>query len=303
VKSSPLAVGFVGTGRMGSPMALHVRNAGHRLYVHDVLPAAAERLVRAGAIPVAAPAELATLVDVVVTSLPGPAEVDAVMRGAQGILAGKPRNLLVVETSTIGPAQCRSLAQTFAASACDFVDAPVSGGVGSAEAGRLTAMAGGERTAFDRALPVLRCFAADVRYLGPSGSGSIAKLINQMVYLSYVASFCEAVAFGRRAALDVPALLDVLRTSVAGQPLLTGWEHQIETGDLTPGFRISRVLKDLELGVDACREQEGAAPLLDGVVRAFRELAEHGYGDADMTALYAVQAGERERARGSNPDE
>lgn len=272
-------------------MARHVLAAGHRLHVYDVDPGACAQLVQAGAILAGAPDEIAACAGVIVTSLPGPEQVDAVMTGPHGIIAAQPRNVLIVETSTIGPAQSRALARTFAEIGCDFVDAPVSGGVASAATGHLTAMVGGERTAFERALPVLHCFANEVLHLGPSGSGSIAKLINQMIYLSYVASFCEAVAFGRRADLDVPALLDVLRTSVAGNPLGTGWEQQIAAADLTPGFRISRVLKDLELGAEACRQQAQAVPLLDHVVRSFRELAEHGYAESDMIALYAVQAG------------
>lgn len=167
MKAQRLDIGFVGTGRMGRPMAQHVLAAGQRLYVCDVDPAAYAQLIDAGATPAATPAELAKKVRVVVTSLPEPAQVDAVAVGSDGLLRGARHGLLVIETSTIGPSQSRALARRFAGAGVDFVDAPVSGGVASAEAASLTAMVGGEKAQFDRALPVLRCFASRVIHMGP----------------------------------------------------------------------------------------------------------------------------------------
>lgn len=271
-------------------MARHALAAGLQVYVCDVDPAAYAQLVEEGASAAATLQDLAAKTQVIVTSLPGPSYVDVVMLGPAGLLSAATRGTLIIETSTIAPAQSRALARRFAENGVDFVDAPLSGGVAAAKTASLTAMVGGTKAQFERALPILRCFAPLVIHMGPSGAGSTTKLINQAVYLSYVATYCEAVAFGQQAGLDVLPLLDVLRNSVAGNPLVTGWDSHIETMDLKPGFPLGRVLKDLELSAEAYREQGYDSPLLDGVLRAFRDTANLGHAEDDMTALYATRA-------------
>jgi 3-hydroxyisobutyrate dehydrogenase-like beta-hydroxyacid dehydrogenase len=279
-------VGCVGTGRMGSRMARRLVDGGNRVFIYDVSPANYPALVSAGATVCVTPAALAAQVDFVVTSVPGPPEVEAAIVGADGILQGARAGTLVIETSTIGPAQSRELARRCAERGVRFIDASVSGGMGPAERGTLTAMVGGERTDFEAALPVLRCLAKGIHHLGPLGSGNVAKLINQIVFLSYVALFCEAAGLGRDYGLDIPELVEVLRTSVAGSPLMTGWERHLESGDLKPGFQVMRVLKDLGLGAELCREQNYDAPIFQTALRAFRAAAEAGFADKDMSALF-----------------
>lgn len=279
-------VGCVGTGRMGSRMARRLVDGGNKVFIYDVSPANYPALVSAGATVCPTPGALAAQVDFIVTSVPGPPQVEAAIAGPDGILSGARPGTLIIETSTIGPAQSRDLARRCAEHGVKFIDASVSGGVGPAERGTLTAMIGGERTDFETALPVLRCLAKGIHHLGPLGSGNVAKLINQIVFLSYVALFCEAAGLGRDYGLDIPELVEVLRTSVAGSPLMTGWEHHIETGDLKPGFQIMRVLKDLGLGEELCREQNYDAPIFQTALHAFRTAAEAGFADKDMTALF-----------------
>jgi len=124
--------------------------------------------------------------------------------------------------------------------------------------------------------------------LGPTGSGNIAKLLNQNIYLAYVAAFCESMRLGRCAGLDIQTLLDVLRKSVAGDPLMTGWEKRIETGDLKPGWTIRRVLKDMTLGADVCLEQSFEAPIFATALQAYREVGAAGNMENDLTALYTA---------------
>jgi 3-hydroxyisobutyrate dehydrogenase len=126
--------------------------------------------------------------------------------------------------------------------------------------------------------------------MGPLGSGNIAKLINQSIYLCYVAAFCESMRLGRSAGLDVQTLLDVLRKSVAGDPLMTGWEKRIETGDLTPGFRIRRVLKDMSLCDDVCSEQAFEGPIFEAALQAFRDVGAAGHMENDLTAIFTAVA-------------
>jgi 3-hydroxyisobutyrate dehydrogenase len=266
-------------------MAARVLAAGHALSVHDIDAAACRPLIERGARACASPEEVARASEIILTSLPGPAEVDAVMTGPRGVLQGARPNSLVAELSTIGPAQSRALAQACSSAQLSYIDAPVSNGVGPAETGELTIMVGGETLDFQRALPILHCLGRDIYHLGPIGSGNIAKLANQIVYLGYVAAFAEVVRLGRHAHLDVPTLIDVLRKSVAGAPLMTGWEKRIESGDLEGGFLVRRALKDLTLGAEACAEHAVAAPVLDSVIRAFADVGAAGYMEKDMAAL------------------
>jgi len=125
---------------------------------------------------------------------------------------------------------------------------------------------------------------------GPVGSGNIAKLINQNIYLCYVAAFCESMRLGRSAGLDVQTLLDVLRKSVAGDPLMTGWEKRIETGDLEPGWRVRRVLKDMTLGADVASERAFDGPIFETALQAFRDIGEAGHMEHYLTALFTAVA-------------
>jgi 3-hydroxyisobutyrate dehydrogenase-like beta-hydroxyacid dehydrogenase len=273
-------------------MAERMLAAGHRLFVYDIDASACTPLLAAGATVCAAPVEIAEACEAVVTCLPGPAEIERLFDAPGSLLAALKAGTLVVDTSTIGAEQCRMLEARCAERGAPFVDAPVSGGVAAAAAGTLTVMCGGEPAAFARAEPLLASFATHVVHLGPSGSGAIAKAINQIIYLSYVAVYCEGVALGSRAGLDVSALLDVLRTSVAGRPLeLTHWDEHIEQNDLAPGFQIARVLKDLDVCAATAATCEQPMPILDAVLDAFRETAGRGFTQADMTALYALRAG------------
>jgi 3-hydroxyisobutyrate dehydrogenase-like beta-hydroxyacid dehydrogenase len=273
-------------------MAERMLAAGHRLFVYDIDASAYPPLVAAGATACAAPVEIAEACKAVLTCVPGPTEIERLFDAPGSLLAALRPETLVVDTSTIGAEQCRALGARCAERGAAFVDAPISGGVAAAAAGTLTAMCGGELAAFARAEPLLACFATHIVHLGPSGSGAIAKAINQMIYLSYAAVYCEGVALGSRAGLDVSALLEVLRTSVAGHPLeLTHWDEHIERRDLAPGFQIARVLKDLGVSAATAATYEQPMPILDAVLNAFRETAGHGFTQADMTALYALRAG------------
>jgi 3-hydroxyisobutyrate dehydrogenase-like beta-hydroxyacid dehydrogenase len=279
--------GFVGLGRMGSRMAARLLAAGHELRVYDVVAEAAAPLVARGAVGCASVAEVAASSQVIFTSLPGPAEIDAVVAGKDGIAARAASGSLVIETSTIGVQQSRMLAERCAERGIRFLDAPVSGGIAGAEAGTLSAMVGGPKSDLEDALPYLRAVASHVYHLGAHGSGATAKLINQIIYLSYAAVFCEATAFGAAEGLDVRVLVDALRQSVGGQPLSTHWESHIETGDYSPGFHIRRALKDLELGGEAIAGAGYDAPVFQSALRAFRRAAEAGYADCDIAALHA----------------
>ncbi len=281
-------IGFIGMGRMGSRMAARLLAAGHTLSVNDLNHDACVALVERGATARATPRDVAQCSAIVLTSVPGPAEVEDVIAGPSGVLSGIRPGALVIEMSTIGPVQSRALARRCAEAGAGYIDAPVNNGPLGAEAGELTIMVGGDEAAYRQALPILRCLATNIYHMGPTGSGNIVKLLNQMIFLSYVASFCEAARLARQSGLNMVHVVDMLRNSVAGNPLMTGWEKHLVPADLTYGFLIRRVLKDLDLGAQVCLEQNFEAPVLDTVIRTFREMGEAGHMETDMTALYVL---------------
>ncbi len=283
-----MEIGFIGLGRMGSRMARRLIDAGHALAVYDVNDAACRPLVECGARLCASPGEVARSAAFVLSSVPGPAEVAAIMDGPEGVVANAREGALAIEMSTIGPAQSRALADGLAARGAGYIDAPVNNGPLGAEKGELTIMVGGEAADFERARPVLRTLGTHLYHMGPIGSGNIAKALNQSIFLSYVVAYCEAARLGRRAGLDVAQLVDMLRNSVGGNPLMTGWDRHIPTEDLTYGFLIRRVLKDLGMTNEIREAYDFEAPMLDLATRTFREMGEAGHMETDMTAIYVL---------------
>jgi len=281
-------VGYIGIGRMGGRMAKRLLDAGYSLAVYDANPAAMAPLTTFGARACATPAEVAAHSSIVMSCLPGPEEVAEVMDGPQGVLSIAGGNRLLIEMSTIGPAQSRELARRSREAGFAYIDAPISNGVGPAETGELTIMVGGERGDFDRAQPVLRHLGNRLYHMGDIGTGNFTKIANQVIYLSYVASVCEIARAARGLDMDVPNFIDVMRNSVAGRPMMTHWEDRFENGDRVAGFQISRLLKDLQLGADICAEHAFDIPVLETVISTYKKASDAGHADLDMTAIYSV---------------
>ena len=282
-------VAFIGLGRMGSLMARNLMSAGHSLFVHDIDRTASNALVEIGARSVSSAAEAARHATIVISSVPGPLEVKAIMNGRDGVLAGVAEGSLVIETSTIGSHQSRDFASQFSALGVSYVDATVNrirlDGVAQ---GRMTIMVGGEVSDFERARPILECLGDQVHHIGPTGSGNVVKVLNQMIFLSYVAVFSEGIALGQRLGVPLETLLRVFSTSAAGHTMIVDKYDQIEADDETPGFAISRVIKDLELASELCDEVAFSAPSFASCLEAFKNAAADGFGDSDMTVLHKL---------------
>ncbi len=278
------AVGFIGLGRMGTPMAQRIRAAGFPLAVHDIVPRLCEPFA-AGARVAATPAALAADAEIIITCVPGPAEVEAVLLGPDGVLATARAGTIVIEMSTIDVALSRRLAAACAAHGCRYLDAPISGGVDGARDGTLSIMAGGEVETLAAVRALFAAIATNVVHLGANGTGHFAKLVNQMIYLGYVALFCEATQAADAAGLDRGELLNVLRHSVAGHPLSTHWEDRLIARDVTPGFQIARVLKDLRLGAESLTELGRDSPIFAAALAAYEAAAARGHAADDVTAV------------------
>jgi 3-hydroxyisobutyrate dehydrogenase len=256
-----MRVGVVGTGIMGAPMARNLLRAGHAVTVHNRTPARTVPLVAAGAVAAASPREVAARVDAVITCVPDTPDVEAVVLGADGLLAGASAGLLVVDTSTIAPAAARRLAARAAADGVDFLDAPVSGGEQGAIAGTLSIMVGGRREAFDRAQAVLAAIGKRATYMGGPGQGQMTKLVNQVVGAATLAAVAEGIVLGAAAGLDPQALVDAIGGGAATSWMWTSLGPRMQRRDFAPGFMIRLQQKDLRLAAAAAAELSAPLPL------------------------------------------
>jgi 3-hydroxyisobutyrate dehydrogenase-like beta-hydroxyacid dehydrogenase len=246
-----MRVGVIGLGIMGAPMARNLLRAGHEVVVHGRTPARVEPLVAAGARSAGSPAGVAAAVDAVVTSLPDGPDVELVVAGPDGVLAGAARGLLVVDTSTIAPVTARALAARAEAAGVDFLDAPVSGGEKGAIDGTLSIMVGGTPGAFTRARPVFDALGRTVTHMGGPGQGQMTKLVNQVIGATTLAAVAEGLTLAAHAGLDADAVLAAVGSGAATSWMLTNLGPRMQRGDWAPGFMVRLQQKDLRLALAA----------------------------------------------------
>jgi 3-hydroxyisobutyrate dehydrogenase-like beta-hydroxyacid dehydrogenase len=275
-------VGFIGIGKMGRPMSERLLAAGFSLHVHNRSRGAVDDLAAKGAHAADSPREIAERADIILSALPTPQTVDEVY----GELARSARKGQVyADCSTVSLSLSRKCADELRKKGADFLDAPVSGGPGGAQAGTLTVMVGGDKAAFERALPVFRAFGKNIRLCGPTGAGQAVKLVNQLLVGVHTAAIAEAAVFGARLGADPQVVLEVLGTSFGGSTMMTRNMPRFISRDFKPATPVKLLLKDLGLIHD---EAKGAnVPLLLGSLaeQRFLEAVGRGHGDEDMAAL------------------
>lgn len=277
-----MKVGFIGLGRMGAAMAWNIHAAGHTLFVSDVRRGACDAVVEAGATFLDTASRIARQSEIVLISVPGPDELEAVLSGPDGLLAGLERGMLVIDTTTISPRQSKQNAERCRERGANYLDAPVSGGPHGAISANLAAMVGGEKPAFARALPILECVAESITHIGPVGSGSAIKLLNQLIYVSYQMVFAEGLAIGEDLGLDLGTMLDVWGASAAGHPMISTKYDEIRGVADSPGFAVERALLFIDLAEDACQGLGYSTPVFDAVAASLRRAEADGLGDQDM---------------------
>ena len=278
---------FIGTGRMGAPMALNLIRAGHDVIVHDLVREAAAPVLEAGAHWADSPAAVAQTAPIVFGSLPTPAAMEQVTLGEDGVRAGANRGSVFIDLTTNSPATVRRVGAVLASDRIDLLDAPVSGGVGGARAASLAVMVGGDRAVFERHRHLLEQIGRNVFYLGPLGSGNIAKLVNNCLSFAQRAVLAEGLVLGVKAGLRPETLIDVIRSSSGNSVAVDRLLRTVATGDFTPNFTIDLACKDVGLAVQMARE-EGVRYLFGALVEQLLiELRSEGRGAEDTNQLLA----------------
>ncbi|SJN09953.1 3-hydroxyisobutyrate dehydrogenase [Leucobacter sp. 7(1)] len=279
-------MGFVGLGNIGSRVAPHLLNAGHRLAVSDLNTAAVEALVAQGARAAESAADTARDADIVILSLPSPAIVRTVVAGNDGVLAGAKPGTIIVDHSTIDPETAREVAGLAAAVGVTYLDAPVSGGVQGAEAGTLSIMAGGDAGAFERVRPVLESYSGNVFLVGETGSGQAIKLANNIITAINIAALGEGLSAAVGAGVDLDTAAKVLSTSSANSHVLSSYfPRTLFTEDRPTGFALDFMLKDIKLFLNSTAQTALPTPVSNVVGDLFRIGNRDGRGAKDFTSV------------------
>jgi 3-hydroxyisobutyrate dehydrogenase len=277
-----MKVGFIGLGHMGAPMSRNVQAAGHDLVVHDMRPDAAAGLLEAGASWAGSPRESGADRDVVITMLPGPSQVDEVLLGPGGLLAGLSAGATWIDMSTSVPAVADKVRAVAGSSGVAILDAPVAGGMTGARDGTLQIFVGGATDDYLRMRPLLEVMGDRERILhvGSHGAGYTVKLMLNLLWFASVTLTAEALTIGVRAGVDVATLRRSLLTSAAASHFL---EHDVlsvlERGDFDDSFALALACKDLGLAVDLAR-QTGVPAEMSAMVEQIYRRARAQYGDA-----------------------
>ena len=281
-------VGLIGLGAVGHHFATHLLTAYGRLTAHDIAPEAVARAADAGARTVASPREVATASDVVILSLPSPDAVEEVMRGEAGVLAGARAWALVIDTSTVGPETSRAIEAAARARGVDYLDAPITtaqaGGASTegAAAGTATFLVGGTADAFARARPFLKLLGHSAHHLGPSGAGSVVKLITNHISGIELLIYAEAQAIASSAGVSAEALLDVVDDTIAKSYVLRELvDPRVRARDFEPGFSIDLMHKDHRLAGELARAGGVEAPFNDLALELWERMRAAGRGGKD----------------------
>jgi 3-hydroxyisobutyrate dehydrogenase len=284
------SIGFIGLGNMGAPMAGNLAKKGHTVKGFDLLAANLDKAAARGVTKAASAAEAARDVDAIITMLPAGKDTLAVWGG--GMLGAAARGTLVIDSSTIDVASARAAHRLAADAGMPSLDAPVSGGVGGAEAATLTFMAGGGTDAFERAKPILEAMGKRIVHCGEAGAGQSAKICNNMMLAVAMIGVCEAFVLAEKLGLSHQALFDVASNSSGQCWALTTYSPvpglvptSPANNNYKPGFASALMLKDLKLAQEAASAAGATTPMGAAAAQLFALHNAWGEGGTDFSGI------------------
>ncbi|SLN44610.1 3-hydroxyisobutyrate dehydrogenase [Oceanibacterium hippocampi] len=292
-------IGFIGVGNMGGPMARNLIKAGHEVVAFDLSEAALAAVEAAGGTRVAKAVDAAKGVGTVVTMLPQGKHVRAVYLGDQGILGVAEPDTLFIDCSTIDVATAREVVAEAVKQGHAMVDAPVSGGVGGAEAATLTFMVGGETAAFERARPYLERMGKKIVHAGGAGNGQVAKICNNMILGISMIGVSEAFVLAEKLGLDAQTFFDI-SSAASGQcwamtsycPVPGPVPASPANRGYQPGFSADNMLKDLRLSQEAAATAASATPLGEAAARLYEQYVGKDGAGTDFSGIVRMIRGE-----------
>ncbi len=280
-------IGFIGLGIMGAPMAVHLAQAGHDLFVNTrgAVPAT---VAATSAVACATAADVTQKAEVVFIMVPDTPDVEAVLFGDQGVAAGLQAGgarKVIVDMSSISPMATKTFAQKINAAGADYIDAPVSGGEVGAKAASLTIMCGGDAAVFEKVRPLLEKMGKNITLVGGNGDGQTTKVANQIIVALNIAAVGEALLFASKAGADPAKVRQALMGGFAASRILEVHGERMIKRTFAPGFRIRLHQKDLSLALQGARELGVSLPQTANAAQLMQACAANGMADLDHSAL------------------
>ena len=281
-----MKVAFIGLGNMGFPMAGHLAAGGHDVTIYNRTTAKADAWVeKHGGARGDTPAAAAQGAEIAFVCVGNDDDLRSVVFGDDGVLAGLEKGAILVDHTTASAGAARDIAEAGAGNGIGFLDAPVSGGQNGAEGGVLTVMVGGDEATFERANPIIDCFARAVTLMGPVGSGQLTEMVNQICIVGIIQALSEGLDFGRRAGLDVSRVVEVISKGAA-----QSWQMDNRSGTMIEdsfdfGFASNWMRKDMRICLDEAGRNGALLPTASSIEQNYGRLHERGEGHLDNTAL------------------
>ena len=283
-----LKVGYIGLGLMGKSIARNILKAGFPLVVHNRSRAAVDELVKEGATAASSPKEVSSQVDIVFTNLPDTPDVEKVVLGDNGIIEGTHDGLIYIDNSTIKPASARMIAEELSKKNVFALDAPVSGGDIGARDATLTIMVGGDASALEKAMPVLRAMGKTITHVGDSGAGQVAKAANQIMVAAQMVAMGELLVFSKKAGVDPRKVVEAIKGGAAQCWTLDVKPPRLFDGNRNPGFKAHMQLKDLKIILDTAKEYNIPISSTIENTKLFQQMIDSGMGELDNSAVVGM---------------
>lgn len=283
-----LNVGFVGCGIMGRPMALNLINGGYKLWVYARRPDALQPLTAAGATACATPMEVAAHADVIFTVVSDTPDVESVLFGEHGLASGARAGAVIVDMSTVSPAETERFARRLEKQGVDMLDAPVSGGEKGAISATLSIMVGGKAEVFERIKPLFECMGKNIVHIGGNGAGQVAKACNQIVVSVTLEAVAEALTFARKHGADPAKVREALLGGSANSKILEVHGKRMLDQDFKPGFKLGLHQKDMRIVMEAAHRTGAVLPAAALVTQHLNSLIGAGDSELDSSALVKV---------------
>ena len=282
-----MKVGFIGLGIMGQPMAGHLIDAGHELFLYDVKPVP-EELTGKGGTACKSGQEVAEKADVIITMVPDTPHVEAALFGENGVAKGLSKGKTVVDMSSIAPIETKRFASEINKLGCDYLDAPVSGGEVGAKAASLTIMVGGPDAAFEKVKPLFEKMGKNITLVGGNGDGQTTKVANQIIVALTIEAVAEALLFAAKAGADPARVRQALMGGFASSRILEVHGERVIKRNFDPGFRIELHQKDLHLALAGAKSLNLSLPNTASTQQLFNACAAQGGAQWDHSGLLRI---------------
>ncbi|EAD7966348.1 NAD(P)-dependent oxidoreductase [Listeria monocytogenes] len=278
-------IGFVGTGVMGSSMAGHLLEAGYEVLVYTRTKTKAEDLLEKGALWIKTPGELANKVDILISMVGYPKDVEELYLGENGFLENLAVGTVAIDMTTSSPALAKKMAEFGREKGIGVLDVPVSGGDIGAKNGTLAIMVGGSEDVFLKVKPIFDILGSSVILQGDAGAGQHTKMVNQIAIASNMIGVTEAIIYAEAAGLNPSSVLDSISGGAAGSWSLANLIPRVLKDDFSPGFFIKHFIKDMGIAISEAKQMGLELPGLTLAEKMYQTLAEQGLSEEGTQAL------------------